>query len=135
VPIYEYKCYKGHYFTRYLALADYKEPQTCECGEKSIKLLSKPMIAPTFEAYESPITGKPITTKQQRIEDLKRSGCVPYESGMVEEGNRRLAAEEYKLEKALDETVDEQIEKMSPRQHEKLEESLKSGVEVEYGRN
>lgn len=93
------------------------------------------MIAPTFEAYESPITGKPITTKQQRIEDLKRSGCVPYESGMVEEGNRRLAAEEYKLEKALDETVDEQIEKMSPRQHEKLEESLKSGVEVEYGRN
>ena len=44
--------------------------------------------------YTSPIDGKPITTKQQRINDLKANNCRPWE-GLDQE---RKVAEQYKKE-------------------------------------
>ena len=134
MPIYEFACPKGHKFDRFLKLANYKEIQTCECGTEAIKLISTPMIAPTFEAYESPIDGSPITSKRKRIEDLARSDCVPYEEGMVEENNRRMKNHELKLEKAMDETVEDTIVNMPARKKEKLESEMKSDINIEYGR-
>jgi len=135
VPTYEFKCTNGHKFDRYLKLRDYQEPQWCVCGAESTKLISIPMITPSFEAYESPIDGRPITTKKARSEDMKRNGCVPYETGMVENNNQNLRNEELKLEKSLDDTVDSEISKMDSRQHDQLESSLKAGVDLEYNRN
>ncbi|NIT58427.1 MAG: hypothetical protein GWN00_20025 [Aliifodinibius sp.] len=135
MPTYEYQCDNGHKFDRFLKLANYKDPQTCECGAESKRLISPTMIAPAFEPYESPITGKPITSKKARIEDLASSGCVPYETGMVEENNRRLRNEELKLENAVDATVDHEISKMSSRKQELLEQSMNAGADIEYGRH
>ena len=133
MPTYEFLCDKGHKFDRYLKLKDYRVPQTCECGAESRKLMSTPMIAPSFEAYESPIDGKPITSKQKRIEDLAKSGCVPYEMGMVEENNKRLRNGELKLEKGMEETVDHEISQMSARKQELLEQDINAGASIEVG--
>ena len=135
MPIYEYECKLGHKFDRFLKLSEYQEPQICECGAESRKLISTPMIAPQFESYESPIDGSPITSKKKRIEDMKRNGCVPYEGGIVEENTRRMKVEEQKLEREIDNTVDGILENMPARKKEILESELKSGASIEYGRN
>lgn len=35
-----------------------------------------------YETYLSPVTGKPITGRVQRREDMKRHGCVDYEPSL-----------------------------------------------------
>lgn len=134
MPTYEYLCQKGHKFDRYLRLADYDIPQNCECGEKAKRLISAPMIAPMFEDYQSPIDGKPITSKKARINDMARNGCVPYEPSMVEDNNKKLTNEENKLEKQMDDTVDWEISQMPSRKKELLDQELKSGADLDYYR-
>jgi len=62
-----------------------------------------------FDAFESPTTGKVISTLRQRDYDMKVSGCRQYEGLEQEqkEVNRYLANEDKKLESTVSETVDE----------------------------
>jgi hypothetical protein len=59
-----------HEFDRY-KYESYDTPQTCECGELSERQVCAPMMVRVENiAYTSPIDGRPITSKQARIEDL-----------------------------------------------------------------
>lgn len=135
MPIYVFRCESGHRFDRYLPIKDYNSLQTCECGAKAKRQTVPTMIAPMFEDYESPIDGRPITSKRKRLEDLARSGCVPYEPSLKDEANKNIKNEELKLEKEIDKTVELEIEKMPARKRELLEQELKSGANIEYTRN
>ena len=42
-----------------------------------------------FEAYESPVTGKMITSPNERREDLKRNDCIPWEPGINQDCRKR----------------------------------------------
>ncbi|TRD03806.1 hypothetical protein FJV76_14305 [Mesorhizobium sp. WSM4303] len=53
------------------------EPMAVKPGPLAI-----PMIRPVMPEYNSPVTGKPITTRYERSEDLKRSDSVPYEESL-----------------------------------------------------
>jgi len=53
------------------------EPMQVKAGP-----LTVPMIRPVMPEYNSPVTGKPITTRYERSEDLKRHDCVPYEDSL-----------------------------------------------------
>jgi hypothetical protein len=44
--------------------------------------LALPMVTPTMPEYQSPIDGRPITTRHARREDMKRNDCVEYEPSM-----------------------------------------------------
>ena len=44
--------------------------------------VTTPMIVSDIPEYRSPIDGRPITSRSQRREDLKRNGCVEYEPSM-----------------------------------------------------
>lgn len=134
MPTYLLKCDNEHYFDRYLKLAHYNDPQTCDCGAPAKRQITAPMIAPMFEDYESPIDGKPITSKAKRIEDLARSGCVPYETGVVENSTKIWKDSEAKLEQEFDKTIDMEISKMSAKQQDKLDQELRSGADIEYKR-
>lgn len=135
MPLYEYECQKGHKFNRFLKLAEYNDPQTCECGCNAKRLISAPMIAPMFEDYQSPIDGSPITSKKKRNEDLARNGCVPYEEGMRQEADRKVKNDELKLEKEVDRTMDATIESFTPRQRELLDQEMKGGADLSYDRS
>lgn len=55
MPLYDYRCGKGHRFERLVPLASLSEAQICDCGAASRKLLSAPRvisdtIPPTYGA-------------------------------------------------------------------------------------
>lgn len=123
MPIYEFKCDSGHRFTRYLKLADYDSPQICECGDAADRLISPVMFsidATNFTPYESPGTGRWITSKTQRREDMKACGCVDYEPSLKEAQAKRIAAEDAAVDKKVDEHIEKTIYEMPAKDREKL---------------
>lgn len=134
MPLYEYKCHAGHRFDRFLKLAEWDKPQVCECGAGADKQLSAPMFQVDFPAYQSPTTGRLITSRNERREDLKRSGCVEYEPSMKDEMLRRHAKEDADLDKKVDEHVEKTIYEMPVQQREKLVSELENGIDIEVSR-
>lgn len=134
MPLYEYKCQAGHRFDAFLKLADYDKPQTCKCGAEATKLLSAPMFSVDFPAYQSPTTGKWITSRTERREDLKRSNCVEYEPSMVQEQERRIAREEAELDRKVEEHVEETLSLMPTRDRERVMSEVES-LDIEISKN
>lgn len=132
MPTYAYRCDSGHEFDRYLPLDRYAEPQNCECGSPSTKVITAPMLhIPGEIRYESPIDGRPITSAAARAEDLARSGCVPWEPGIRQDGERRQKQAEDALERSIDETVEREFATMPPKKLEKLAAELQGGLTAE----
>lgn len=137
MPIYVYECKGGHRFDLYLPLKDYNTTQKCECGEdanrKTVPTMISPDIAP-WDHYISPASGKLITSHKERRQDMKESGCVDYEPSLRKDYQKNQRNEEMKLEKAIDETVDREIELMPSHKRESLERELDSGADIAYER-
>ena len=134
MPIYEYECEKGHSFDRLLKLDDYKQPQTCDCGAKSRKIITPTMlncdIAP-WDSYISPASGKLITSYKERERDMKATNCVDYDPGMKDVQKNKIASDEKAIEDKVDRTVEMEIDKMSANKREKLgNEMVASNIEV-----
>jgi len=123
MPIYELICDSGHKFDRFIKLANLDAQQICECGVAARRIISAPMFsidATSFVPYESPSTGRWITSKTQRREDMKMSGCVDYEPSLVKHQQERVAREDADLEKKVDEHVEKTIYEMPVEKREKL---------------
>jgi len=98
VPVYEAVCLKcgaAHEYIR--PVSQYMDTPEC-CGTKTDKrILSAPMMSPdiaNWDAFESPATGKLITSKAQRREDMKASGCRDWE-GMADEKAHAARQKQY----------------------------------------
>lgn len=126
MPIYAYLCSKGHDFDRYLPLAEYAQPQTCDCGAESVKQICAPLVVADLPGYQSPVDGRWIEGRKARREDLARNNCVPYEPSMKQEHMKRLERSNADLDKKVDEHVESEISKMPARKREKLEAELRS---------
>lgn len=137
MPTYIFECEQGHRFEKVLPVSQYNDPQTCECGStaqrKTVPTMLSPDIA-NWDSYVSPATGDLITSKKQRKEDMKRSGCVDYEPSLRDEFKRKERENELKLDKQLDQTVDSIFESMPSSKKEMLERELSTGVDLEYTR-
>lgn len=123
MPLYEMKCDNGHKFDRFIKLENIDEPQTCECNAQAHRVISACMFsidATNFPAYQSPTTGRYITSKTQRREDMAASGCVDYEPSLVKYQNARIAREDAELEKKVDEHVEKTIYEMPIEKKERL---------------
>ena len=117
-PLYEFRCPNDHNFERVLKIADYDTLQYCECGQKAKRQVTKAMIAPSFEAYESPIDGSAITSQKKRREEMARNDCVDYEPSMKDESTRIMKAGEAALDKEVDKTVDKFWDGLSSEKRE-----------------
>lgn len=102
------KCHSYHEYIR--TAANCRDTPEC-CGAPTDKrILSAPMmradIAP-WDAYQSPATGKLITSYAERRADMAASGCRDWEGQDVErrEASKRKAEDEAKLDAKLDESV------------------------------
>ena len=129
MPLYGMRCDNGHKFDRFIKLANLDEPQVCECNAPATRILSAPMFnidATNFPSYQSPTTGKWITGKAQRREDMAASGCVDYEPSMVKEQQTRIAREDAELEKKVDEHVEKTIYEMPVEKRERLANEIES---------
>ena len=136
MPTYAHICDNGHEFDLVLRFSELEQPQFCECGSSAGRVICAPkMISVQADiCYTSPIDGTPITTKQKRIEDLKRSNCIPYEEGMKQDYARRQKDGEKQLDASVDSFVEAQVAQLPARKRERLEAELKSGATVDLER-
>lgn len=135
MPVYEYTCKScGQYFTRYLSLTRYRDPQTCECGAVAEKLISAPAVRGDYEAYNCPITGKRIEGRKAHEENLRRHGCRVLEPGEVGSATSRRARETAELEDAVAESAAQAVATLPRQKREKLEAELSQGLDVQVTR-
>ena len=113
MPLYEYTCAAGHVVTEYRIVAERGLAALCSCGLAAEKtILTPPRVFSDFEGYESPATGKWIEGRRARLEDLKQSGCRPYEIGEMQEAQRRAKANDAKLDATVDEAVERTLNEL-----------------------
>lgn len=114
MPIYERECRECGAQSEYVStVANCQSPPDCPCGSPTDKvILSAPMGYVHFPAaggqgYISHTSGKYIDTKRARDDDLKRTGCRPWE-GMEQETKQKrkdMAHEEKKEDAKLEDHV------------------------------
>jgi putative FmdB family regulatory protein len=113
MPIYEYQCPSGHVLEAYATVEHRNEPQPCRCGQAAQKvILHPPRVFGDYEGYESPATGKWIEGRRAREEDLKASGCQPWEPGMREQIARRREEKEKEFDSFIDDSVERTLAEM-----------------------
>ena len=83
---------------------------------------SAPLIIKDLPGYQSPVTGLWVEGRRQRREDLKRTGCRPWEGREQElkEASRRQSYEEQKRETALDRAAHEVFYQLPPSKRDIL---------------
>lgn len=120
MPVYEAVCLKcGGYHEYIRPVAQCRDTPEC-CGAKTDKrLLSAPMMRADiqpWDAYQSPATGKMITSYAQRRADMKAAGCRDWE-GMESEKQHAQRQKQYaeaEQDAKLDTTVRTAWAQLSP---------------------
>lgn len=132
MPTYVYQCRCGRRDERVLPVSRHAEPQACECGRIMDKVIVPAMVfvQPNI-CYDSPIDGRPITSMKARMDDLARADCVPYDPEIKKDYARRLKDGEQSLERAVDDTIEREIQHMPARKRERLVAELQHGMDVE----
>lgn len=92
------------------------------------------MIVGDLPGYQSPIDGRCVEGRAQRREDLKRNGCRAYEPSEVGQMMQRRAADDARLEKSVNATVDRWFATSSSRSHELLEQAMRAGAGIDIQR-
>lgn len=136
MPIYEYECPRcGRIQDAYNRVEDRKQGPQC-CGVTTHQVITRaPMGFVAMDiCYDSPIDGRPITSKAARIEDLKRNGCRPYEAGEKEDWIRRRQHEERAMDKRVEESVERWFETAPTEKRERLANEVAAGADVAYER-
>jgi hypothetical protein len=88
---------------------------------------------PNWDRYESPASGKLITSYKERVADMKATGCVDYDAGVGADAKKAQDKAERDLDNAVDATVEKAFDAMPIRKKEKLENELKNST-LEYTR-
>ena len=137
MPLYDFKCLKCEKkFERLLPLARYDEIQACEgCGFPAERQVTMAMVAPDYEEYESPASGRMIRGRRERAEDFARTQTRPYELGEKEANMRAQAAEEAELDRQLEDTMDAELASMPTYQLEQLTNEVAAGATVALKRS
>lgn len=108
MPTYQAVCMECGAYHEYIRSVDHRNDSPDCCGVKTEKrLLSAPMMSADiqpWDAFESPATGRYITSKAQRREDMKRSGCREWE-GLANEKQQAARQRQY-AEEASDAALD-----------------------------
>lgn len=127
MPLYDFACSAGHKFERFVSLQNFSEPQNCSCGLPAQRVISAPMFSVDTTGYNCPITGDWIGSKHQHRENLAKHGCRVLETGETEAVKRRRAADDAKLDKVIEETVEREFEALPSAKKEQLHNELVNG--------
>lgn len=123
MPIYDYECPSGNVESFFNSVDErHTRAPVCNCCDMQMKLVISPVRgivrfpAAGGQEYVSPTTGKVITTERARRDDLRRSGCRPYEGLAAErkEADRFRAHEEKKADVRLHDDVSRAFHQLAP---------------------
>lgn len=93
------------------------------------------IINKSFDAYESPVSGKIISNHKQRNEDMKVNNCVDYEPSLREASTVTADNADSALELKMERDVERQISNLSSDQQGSLEQELNAGADISYERH
>lgn len=127
MPNYTYRCSDGHTLETFLPVSLHVSEMVCQqCGQIAFQVICAPLLVKVCQdvSYDSPIDGRPITNWQARQEDLKRSGCRPYDPEMKKDSANFRKQQATELDSAIDAHVEQAIEKMPTAKRGKLMSEL-----------
>lgn len=107
MPFYTFHCIRcDRVHEEYRHISQRHDGPLC-CEEKTKLVIVPPAVAPDLPGYESPVTGKWVEGRSARREDLKITGCRPYEGPEQErkEAARRKQYEEKQADAKLRESL------------------------------
>lgn len=135
MPLYDFRCDNGHRFERFIKLEDFGSLQNCPCGMPALRVISAPMFSVDQTGYNCPVTGAWIGSKREHEENLRRTDCRVLEAGEKEAAAAYREKADREFEKAVEATVEREVETMPSEKREKLYNELtRGGVNVEYQR-
>jgi len=135
MPTYAFKCPScGTKFDRYLKLADYRAPQTCECGKIADKVITSTFVRVDVPAYSCPITNRRIEGRTEHEKNLRDHGCRILEPGETARAAAARRAEDEALENKIAESAAEFVATLPPKKQEQLAVELEHGADVEITR-
>jgi putative FmdB family regulatory protein len=123
VPVYESECLqcgRRHDYIR--TVAQCHDTPTC-CGETTAKrIFSAPAGFPDIPAYESPASGRMITSRAERREDFKRTNTREWEGLAAEksEAARQIQYAEQDLDRRVERTIGETLAALPPSKQDAL---------------
>ena len=136
MPLHDYRCPVGGHIFEAVARWDERTVQCPQhfCHGERVYLTMPMGFVQKDICYDSPVDGRPVTTRQGRIEDLRRNDCIPFEPGMKQDAERKRAESDAAIDKSVDATVDEFFATAGTRKLEKLEQELRAGASAEVTR-
>lgn len=138
MPLHTFKCAAGHVSEVYQPISGLREHEPCaQCAQPAQKVFLRfpaAFVQPDVH-YASPVDGRPITSKQARIEDMARNNCVEYDPEMKTDYMNRIKASDAKLGADVERHFDAELSAMPARKKELLEQELRSGADLEFTRS
>lgn len=92
--------------TVYRRVAERDNLDPCECGGVISRVIDKPMVA-IFPEYDSPLDGRPITSRAQRNEDLRKAKAYEWEPGIEKDIARKKEYEKAAAFQPISDAVDD----------------------------
>ncbi len=127
MPTYRFKCpfclvEQDHIRT----IKERNDAPTCHRRRMERIIVAPSIFVPGEIRYRSPIDDRPITNKQARIEDLKRSGSRPWEGLTTEkqEAARQAGYAEQKQDAVFEKAVTETFYQMPEAKRRVLSEGV-----------
>ena len=81
MPFYDFRCNVCGNTLPVFRKVDQRNIEEYHCAEAMTRVISAPSLRPEIAPYVSPASGKLISSRVQRNEDLKREGCIENEPG------------------------------------------------------
>lgn len=122
MPLYEYSCERCQATETAFRHVEQRHDAPTHCNKPMQKLITPAMVRPEIAAFQSPIDGRPINSRKQWREDLKRNQCRPWE-GMSAEKKHAASiqqSQDAKFEKRMREATADTLSHMSRSKQEAL---------------
>lgn len=137
MPLYDTECRScGIKDTRMIALINLDMPIVCNtCNGLMDRLISAPMVRGDLQPYTCPVTGKVINGRKAHEDNLKRHGCRVLETGETEAARKYRAKVDQQMDKNIENTVEQYIEKLPTDKKEQLAKEVLSGADITITRS
>lgn len=115
MPLYEIHCGECGATDTMFRHVDQRNDTPEHCGKQMQRVITAANVRPDIQPYQSPIDGRPVNSRRQRLEDLKRNGCRPWEGLEAEKAHAASckASEDLKFEAGLAKTASDVLNNLS----------------------
>lgn len=98
MPLYDHICERGHRFERFVPLAEYDKPQSCDCGRPATRTISAPRL---LRDHIDPCLGMDgkMHDSLSSLRRTYRADGNPQGENYIELGNEELPTVQYDFDR------------------------------------